>query len=84
MGKVESIEYDKKKIEEARKKTGNVAVRLKSNSSILYGRHFDENDQLVSLITRKSIDLLKEHYRDYLTKTEWNLVRKLKAFHGID
>lgn len=28
-----------------------------------YGRHFDSDDELVSRITRNSIDLLKENYR---------------------
>lgn len=28
-----------------------------------YGRHFDVEDELVSTISRKSIDLLKENYR---------------------
>jgi hypothetical protein len=29
----------------------------------MYGRHFDKDDELVSHISRKSIDLLKENYR---------------------
>ena len=83
IGVVESIELNHKKINEARKNTGSVSVRIKTSNSIMVGRHFDENDQLVSLLTRKSIDLLKEHFRNYMERSDWNLVRSLKPFFGI-
>ena len=40
-------------------------------------------DELVSRITRKSIDLLKEHFRDDLSKDDWRLVVKLKSIFEI-
>jgi translation initiation factor IF-2 len=80
---VESIEANHKKLDEARKSSGSVAIRIKSGPSIMIGRHLDENDQLISLLTRKSIDLLKEHFRNYMEKSDWNLVRSLKPFFGI-
>ncbi len=40
-------------------------------------------DELVSRISRKSIDLLKEHFRDDMTKDDWRLVVKLKAMFDI-
>lgn len=83
IGVVESIELNHKKIQEARKNTGSVSIRIKTQSSIMVGRHFDENDQLISMISRKSIDLLKEHFRHYLERSDWNLVRTLKPFFGI-
>lgn len=44
----------------------------------LYGRHFDHKDDLVSKITRKSINVLKDMFRDDLTKDDWRLVVRLK------
>jgi translation initiation factor IF-2 len=83
IGTVESIESNKKKLTEARKNTGSVSIRIKGETSIMVGRHFDESDQLISVLTRKSIDLLKEHFRTILERSDWNLVRTLKPFFGI-
>jgi translation initiation factor 5B len=49
----------------------------------MFGRHFDMEDELVSRITRQSIDLLKENYRDDLSTEEWKLVVKLKKLFEI-
>jgi hypothetical protein len=52
----------------------------------MYGRHFDHNDEIVSRVTRRSIDVLKEHFRDDLAKEDWallvNLKRKFEAHYG--
>ncbi|OAF69469.1 hypothetical protein A3Q56_02783, partial [Intoshia linei] len=37
----------------------------------LYGRHFAHPDSLYSKITRESIDVLKEFYRDEMKKADW-------------
>ncbi len=42
-----------------------------------------EQDELVSRISRKSIDLLKEHFRDDMSKDDWRLVVKLKSMFDI-
>ena len=39
---------------------------------------FDHKDMLVSRMTRQSIDMLKENFRDELTKDDWRLVVELK------
>jgi hypothetical protein len=39
----------------------------------MYGRQLEDKDILYSLISRKSIDTLKEFYRDEVTKDEWAL-----------
>jgi translation initiation factor 5B len=50
---------------------------------LMYGRHFDHNDKLVSKITRDSIDLLKENFKDDLAREDWRLVIRLKKLFGI-
>ena len=47
------------------------------------GRQFDENDELVSKLTRESIDLLKEFHQDSMTRSDWHLVIALKKQFGI-
>ena len=37
----------------------------------------------MSRISRKSIDLLKEHFRDDMSKDDWRLVVKLKSMFDI-
>lgn len=83
IGVVESIEKEKNSIKEARRKTGGVAIRIKSEASVLHGRHFELSDDLVSIITRESIDTLKDHFRDEMTDPDWDLVRKLKGVFNI-
>ena len=48
-----------------------------------FGRHFEEDDELVSHISRRSIDVLKESYRDDLGKEDWKLLVKLKKLFEI-
>ena len=41
-------------------------------------------DPLVSKISRKSIELLKQHFKEDMTKDDWRLVLKLKKTFQID
>lgn len=41
-------------------------------------------DELVSRISRKSINLLKDHFREDMSKENWQLVMKLKKVFNID
>ena len=41
-------------------------------------------DELVSRISRKSIDLLKEHFKDDMGRDDWRLIVKLKKTFNID
>ena len=49
----------------------------------MYGRQLEDKDTLYSLISRTSIDTLKEFYRDEVTKDEWVLIKKLKPLFDI-
>jgi translation initiation factor 5B len=83
LGVVEGIEREHKPVKQATKMTGPIAVRIKGDKSIQAGRHFEEKDQIVSLLTRKSIDCLKEYFREDMTPEYWDLVRKLKKTFEI-
>jgi len=48
-----------------------------------FGRHFDMEDELVSRISRRSIDILKQNYREDLSMEDWKLVVKLKTILKI-
>ncbi len=46
----------------------------------------EKQDNLIILLlklTRNSIDILKDHFRKDLTKSDWDLVRTLKTFFEI-
>lgn len=61
-----------------------MAVKIEMGSSQpTYGRQLEEKDTLFSLISRKSIDVLKEFYRDEVSKDEWKLIVKLKDTFDI-
>ncbi|KAF8793500.1 Eukaryotic translation initiation factor 5B like protein [Argiope bruennichi] len=44
----------------------------------VYGTHFDNEDYLISRVTRQSIEVCKEYYRDELDETDWHLMSELK------
>ena len=66
LGKIASLEHNHKPVEKA-VKGQTVAMKIQPQmaieSSRAYGRHFDHNDNLVSRVTRRSIDLLKARRR---------------------
>ncbi|PXF47898.1 Eukaryotic translation initiation factor 5B [Gracilariopsis chorda] len=84
IGRVASIEANKKQVVIA-KKGESVAVKIqhKSTEHIMYGRHFDFNNQLVSKMSRSAIDLLKESFKEDLETEDWRLVVKLKTMFNI-
>lgn len=48
----------------------------------LLGRHFLVSDQLVSKISRESIDAVKNYFREEMSKSDWQLIIELKKkFH---
>jgi len=84
IGVVESIELNKKSVTRATPKDGSVAIRIGGQNHVMFGRHFDETNQICSWITRKSIDALKDHFRDELSMDDWKLVKMLKTKYKID
>jgi translation initiation factor 5B len=50
----------------------------------MFGRHFEEQDEIVSRLSRESINALKAHFRDQMTRLDWELVIKLKKTFKID
>lgn len=84
IGTVESMELNKKSVQSATPKDGSVAVRIGGASNVTVGRHFDKDNQICSWITRKSIDSLKQYYRDQMTMDDWKLVKQLKSVYKIE
>jgi translation initiation factor 5B len=87
LGRVASIEHNHTAKEEAVAGGPSVAVKIApadGATPVLYGRHFDHNNLLYAQISRTSIDVLKENFRNDVTKEEWKLVVKLKKELGVD
>ncbi|KAB8303477.1 hypothetical protein EYC80_004895 [Monilinia laxa] len=84
IGRVTSIERDHKQINICKKGQPSVAIKIEmGGSQPTYGRHLEEKDTLYSLISRQSIDTLKEFYRSDVSNDEWLLIKKLKPLFDI-
>ncbi|KAI5963821.1 FUN12 [Candida pseudojiufengensis] len=88
LGKVSSLEVNHKPADSVKKgqTAAGVAMRLENPSSAqpVWGRHVDENDNLYSLISRRSIDTLKDPaFRDTVSRDDWLLIKKLKTVFDI-
>ncbi|KAF9449567.1 hypothetical protein P691DRAFT_774614 [Macrolepiota fuliginosa MF-IS2] len=83
LGKITSLEINHKTHEVVKKSQagGGVAVKIEHavyQSAKMFGRHFDEKDELLSHITRQSIDVLKNNFRQDASNEDWLLIRALK------
>lgn len=88
LGKVVSLEVNHKSHDVVKKgqTAAGVAMRLENPSSAqpVWGRHVDETDKLYSLISRRSIDTLKDPaFRDTVSRDDWLLIKKLKPVFNI-
>mmetsp|Transcript_23267 Transcript_23267/g.51615 ORF Transcript_23267/g.51615 Transcript_23267/m.51615 type:complete len:153 (+) Transcript_23267:2018-2476(+) len=84
LGTVISIEKNHKEIDTSRE--DEVAIKILPKGDVYcYGRHFTHTDQVVSKISRDSIDALKEHFRDekYMNKADWALIVSLKKHLSV-
>lgn len=89
LGRAMSLEINHEPVTEVKKgqTAAGVAMRLEDPSSQqpIWGRDVDEKDTLYSLITRRSIDTLKDKaFRDQVPKSDWMLIKKLKPVFGIE
>ncbi|KAI2473110.1 hypothetical protein F4781DRAFT_381916 [Annulohypoxylon bovei var. microspora] len=85
LGRVTSIERDHKQIPICKKGQPSVAIKIEMGGhQPTYGRQLEEKDALYSLISRASIDTLKEFYRKEVTNDEWQLIIKLKPLFDIN
>jgi len=86
LGRVTSIELNHRQMEQVKRGGPSVAIKIEHASyepARLFGRHFIESDLLYSKISRQSIDVLKENFRNDLAKDDWALVVKLKKTFNI-
>lgn len=88
LGKVVSLEVNhvSQSIVKKGQTAQGVAMRLENPSGAqpVWGRHVDEKDTLYSLISRKSIDTLKDPaFRDQVPRADWLLIKSLKGVFDI-
>ncbi|KAI1788965.1 hypothetical protein LXA43DRAFT_1183593 [Ganoderma leucocontextum] len=83
LGKITSLEINHKSHDIVKKSQagGGVAVKIEHavyQSAKMFGRHFDEKDEIYSHITRQSIDVLKASFKADVSNEEWLLIKALK------
>lgn len=89
LGRIQSMEVEHKPKDSLRKGQTNAGVAVRLDSTGLtnmptWGRHIDEKDNIYSLISRKSIDVLKDPaFRDQVPREDWLLIKKLKTVFDI-
>ncbi|KAG8936684.1 hypothetical protein FRC02_000142 [Tulasnella sp. 418] len=88
LGKITSLEINHKAMEVVKKSQAGAGVAVKIEHAVyqsakMFGRHFDDKDEVISHITRTSIDVLKDSFRKDVTKEEWVLITQLKPLLGI-
>lgn len=58
-------------------------VSIVIDTTLSFDRHLKFTDHLYSRVTRQSIDLLKENFKDEVTSEEWKLCVKIKKILAI-
>ncbi|KAG8694074.1 hypothetical protein FRC09_010080 [Ceratobasidium sp. 395] len=84
LGKVTSLEINHKPFELVKKSQVGAGVAVKIEHAVyesakMFGRHFDDKDEVYSMISRQSIDVLKEAFRKDVSMEEWQLIKALKT-----
>ncbi|KAJ8595056.1 hypothetical protein M405DRAFT_728704 [Rhizopogon salebrosus TDB-379] len=83
LGKVTSLEINHKPFDIVKKSQAGAGVAVKIEHAVyesakMFGRHFEEKDELFSHITRQSIDVLKTSFKTDVSTEEWLLIKALK------
>jgi len=85
IGRVESLEANHTELKEA-KKGEEFACKIApiaGNAPVYYGRQFDSSYVLYSMVSRETIDVLKENYKEDMNDELWRLLVKLKPIFAI-
>lgn len=88
LGKITSLEINHKNYDTVKRTQagGGVAVKIEHavyQSAKMFGRHFDDKDEVFSHISRQSIDVLKSTFKADVTNEEWLLIKALKPWFNI-
>ncbi|OLY81320.1 Eukaryotic translation initiation factor 5B [Smittium mucronatum] len=88
LGKVTSMEINHKPMTVVKRGEAGAGVAIKIEcpsyeTPKLFGRHFDEKSELFSKITRSSINILKDSFRNDMSKDDWALIIKLKKILDV-
>ncbi|BEI85382.1 hypothetical protein CcaverHIS002_0507830 [Cutaneotrichosporon cavernicola] len=88
LGKITSLEINHKPMQVVKRSQvgAGVAVKIERaahQAARSYGRHFDDKDEIVSLISRQSLDTLKNTFRDQVEMSDWALLKKMKIEQGV-
>ncbi|XP_050375420.1 LOW QUALITY PROTEIN: uncharacterized protein LOC126792941 [Argentina anserina] len=84
IGRIESIKINERRVDSANKEE-EVCIKIVGTNyqqQVMFGRHLNIEDELVSQISRRSIDVLKSGYRNVLLQ-ELELVSTLKTIFKI-
>jgi len=89
LGKVTSLEINHKPFEVVKRSqaAGGVAVKIEHavyEPAKMFGRHFEQGDEIVSQISRESLDVLKSPaFKADVSKEDVQLLVRLKALLGV-
>ena len=82
IGRVATLEKDRKPVDEA-KQGQSVSVKIDAVTSIAYGRQFDHTYPLYSRVNRRSIDALRDFFKEDLNKEQLMLLSQLRKRFGV-